>query len=61
MHRGYHGMAIPTVERTTRVAANWVLSTVFGRDTSPIRNERTPRRPFEEATGIAPKEEKARI
>lgn len=61
MHRGYHGMAIPTVERTTRVAANWVLSTVFGRDTSPIRNQRTPRRPFEEATGIAPKEEKARI
>lgn len=53
MHRAYHGYAIPTVERTARVAANWALATVFGRDTTPIRQARTPRRAFEEATGVA--------
>lgn len=58
MHRAYHGYAIPTVERTVRVAVNWALATVFGRDTSPIRHAREPRLAFEEATGIAPEPKK---
>ncbi|MCP3426799.1 FAD-dependent oxidoreductase [Rothia sp. AR01] len=61
MHRAYHGYAIPTVERTARVAANWALSAVFGRDTSPVRHLREPRLTFEMATGNAPEKKKARL
>lgn len=61
MHRGYHGWSIPTAERTARVFADWALSSIFGRDTSPIRHERDPRFAFQEATGNAPEPSKARL
>ncbi|MBM7051451.1 MULTISPECIES: NAD(P)/FAD-dependent oxidoreductase [unclassified Rothia (in: high G+C Gram-positive bacteria)] len=61
MHRGYHGYAIPTVERTVRVMAVWGLNQVFGRDTSSIRHQRSPRRAFQEATGTASEKTKARL
>ena len=61
MHRLYHGYAIPTAERSARVGANWILSTVFGRDTAPIRHARDPRLPFLAATGNAPEAKKARL
>ncbi|BDZ44681.1 NAD(P)/FAD-dependent oxidoreductase [Naasia aerilata] len=47
MHRGYHGLAIPTWERKIRVIANWVLSFVLGRDIAPIENLDQPREFFE--------------
>jgi NADH dehydrogenase len=42
MHRGYHGLAIPTWERKIRVITNWVLNFVLGRD---IVNELAVQRP----------------
>ncbi|MFW0108351.1 NAD(P)/FAD-dependent oxidoreductase [Rothia sp. P7181] len=61
MHRGYHGMAIPTAERTVRVMSIWALNQIFGRDTSSIRHQRSPRRAFQSATGTAPEKSKARL
>lgn len=61
LHRLYHGYAIPTTERTVRVVANWMLSNVFGRDTTPIRHEREPRLAFQQAIGVASEPEKARL
>ncbi len=61
MHRGYHGTAIPTTERTVRVMATWALNQIFGRDTSSIRHQRSPRLAFQEATGTAPEKTKAHL
>lgn len=61
MHRGYHGTAIPTTERTARVMATWALNQIFGRDTSSIRHQRSPRRAFQQATGTAPEKTKAKL
>ncbi|VEJ28770.1 NADH dehydrogenase-like protein SAV0941 [Rothia dentocariosa] len=41
MHRGYHGSAIPTTERTVRVMTTWALNQLFGRDTTTIRHQRS--------------------
>jgi NADH dehydrogenase len=48
MHRFYHGMAIPTVERKARVFANWLLHLFWGRDFTSVRKVQTPREFFEE-------------
>lgn len=61
MHRGYHGMAIPTTERTARVVAGWAMNQIFGRDTTSIRHQRSPRHAFQTATGTAPEKSKARL
>lgn len=61
MHRGYHGTAIPTTERTVRVMTTWALNQIFGRDTSSIRHQRSPRLAFQQATGTAPAKEKAKL
>lgn len=61
MHRGYHGSAIPTTERTVRVMTTWALNQIFGRDTSSIRHQRSPRLAFQQATGTAPTRQKARL
>ena len=61
MHRGYHGSAIPTAERTVRVMTTWALNQIFGRDTSSIRHQRSPRLAFQEATGTAPARQKAKL
>lgn len=60
-HRGYHGYAIPTVERKARVFTGWALNLVFGRDTTSLRHTDNPRFPFEEALGVRTGEEKARL
>lgn len=57
-HRGYHGMAIPTVERKVRVAGGWVNELVFGRDVTPLRDLENPTQAFYEAAGG--KKEKAK-
>lgn len=54
-HRGYHGLAIPTVERTARVASNWINELIFGRDITPLRDLESPRRQFEKAAARAKK------
>jgi NADH:ubiquinone reductase (H+-translocating) len=48
MHRGYHGLAMPTWERKIRVIVGWVLNVVLGRDISSIAAVETPRAAFEE-------------
>ncbi|MDH2445428.1 FAD-dependent oxidoreductase [Amnibacterium sp. CER49] len=47
MHRGYHGLAIPTWERKLRVIANWVLNFVLGRDIVSLQAVQQPRVAFE--------------
>ena len=61
MHRGYHGSAIPTTERTVRVMTTWALNQLFGRDTTTSRHQRSPRLAFQEATGTAPAKTKAKL
>jgi NADH dehydrogenase len=48
MHRGYHGLAMPTWERKTRVISNWVLAFLLGRDPVGIIARSEPRAAFEE-------------
>jgi NADH:ubiquinone reductase (H+-translocating) len=48
MHRGYHGLAIPTFERKVRVFTNWVLHFFWGRDFSSLSRTQRPRDFFEE-------------
>lgn len=48
-HRGYHGMAMPTVERKLRVVGDWFNSLVGQRDVSPLENMEDPRAAFVEA------------
>jgi NADH dehydrogenase len=47
MHRGYHGLAIPTWERKIRVVGNWVFNFVLGRDTVQLIARERPRLAFE--------------
>ncbi|THG28412.1 NAD(P)/FAD-dependent oxidoreductase [Naasia lichenicola] len=47
MHRGYHGLAIPTWERKIRVIWNWVLGFFLGRDIVSIEARTEPRLAFE--------------
>ncbi|WP_188668264.1 NAD(P)/FAD-dependent oxidoreductase [Tersicoccus solisilvae] len=54
-HRGYHGMAMPTVERKARVIGNWAISLAVGRDTTQLLNLNDPTRTFREATSPTPK------
>jgi NADH dehydrogenase len=48
MHRGYHGLAIPTWERKIRVFANWFLNFALRRDGVGIIARDQPRASFEE-------------
>jgi NADH dehydrogenase len=48
MHRGYHGLAMPTWERKLRVIVGWVANFFLGRDTASIAAVETPRAAFAE-------------
>lgn len=48
MHRGYHGLAMPTWERKLRVIFGWVGNVFLGRDTASIADVVTPRAAFEQ-------------
>jgi NADH dehydrogenase len=48
MHRGYHGLAMPTWERKHRVIAGWILNFLLGRDIVSLEARATPRYAFEE-------------
>ena len=48
MHRGYHGLAIPTWERKIRVFVVWFLNFFLRRDVVSLEARRFPRASFEE-------------
>lgn len=48
MHRGYHGLAMPTWERKWRVFSNWMGQLFLNRDVVSLEAEQTPRAFFEE-------------
>jgi NADH dehydrogenase len=54
-HRGYHGMAMPTVERKIRVIMGWILAFFMGRDTTQLIDLDNPRGAFVAAATPAPK------
>ncbi|MFM1951188.1 MAG: hypothetical protein RL418_875 [Actinomycetota bacterium] len=43
MHRGYHGLAMPTWERKIRVVSGWVWNFILGRDLVSLESVRNPR------------------
>lgn len=47
MHRGYHGLAIPTWERKIRVFAGWVFNFLLRRDIVSTAANKSPRLSFE--------------
>ena len=47
MHRGYHGLAIPTWERKIRVIGNWGMNLLLGRDMVQLLLREQPRVAFE--------------
>ena len=47
MHRGYHGLAMPTWERKARVIGNWIINIFWGRDLASLVAVETPRAEFE--------------
>ena len=48
MHRGYHGLAMPTWERKTRVVGGWLLNVILNRDIVSLQAREHPRAAFEE-------------
>src|ERR1700712_2870642 len=48
MHRGYHGLAMPSWERKWRVVGDWVGGFFLGRDIVSLSAVQTPRAVFEE-------------
>ncbi|MFC0601380.1 NAD(P)/FAD-dependent oxidoreductase [Streptomyces palmae] len=49
MHRGYHGMAMPTFNRKIRVLADWTLGVFLKREMVSLRAIENPREEFYEA------------
>jgi NADH dehydrogenase len=43
MHRGYHGLAMPTWERKIRVVSGWFWNQLLGRDMVSLEQVRSPR------------------
>ncbi|GAB3565901.1 NAD(P)/FAD-dependent oxidoreductase [Spelaeicoccus albus] len=54
MHRGYHGYAMPTLERKVRLFGNWFVGALFGRDASQVVDLGDPRGAFVEAAHSKP-------
>lgn len=46
MHRGYHVLAVPSVERTVRVLVVWLTAVIFGRDSVSLASVEHPRDAF---------------
>jgi NADH dehydrogenase len=51
MHRTYHLIQIPTVNRKARIALDWTAAVFFRRDLVSMGRLHDPRRAFEEAAG----------
>lgn len=54
-HRGYHGLAMPTVERKFRVLMDWFVAMFGGRDMAQLENLGDPRVTFVAAATPKPK------
>ncbi|MFF4408183.1 NAD(P)/FAD-dependent oxidoreductase [Streptomyces sp. NPDC001262] len=54
MHRGYHGMAMPTFNRKIRVFADWTLGMFLKREVVSLGAMENPREEFYEAAKPAP-------
>ncbi|GHF64052.1 oxidoreductase [Streptomyces mashuensis] len=54
MHRGYHGMAMPTWNRKIRIFADWTLGMFLKREVVSLRAMENPREEFYEAAKPAP-------
>jgi NADH dehydrogenase len=54
MHRGYHGMAMPTWNRKIRVFADWTLAMFLKREVVSLGAMESPREEFYEAAKPAP-------
>jgi NADH dehydrogenase len=59
MHRGYHGLAMPTWNRKIRVLADWTLGMFLKREVVSLGAIETPREEFYEAAKPAPAAPKA--
>jgi NADH dehydrogenase len=59
MHRGYHGLAMPTWNRKIRVFADWTLGMFLKREVVSLGAMETPREEFYEAAKPAPAAPKA--
>jgi NADH:ubiquinone reductase (H+-translocating) len=49
LHRSYHVLRVPTLNRKARIVADWTVALFFRRDVVQLGSLRTPRAPFEEA------------
>ncbi|MDX2643347.1 NAD(P)/FAD-dependent oxidoreductase [Streptomyces sp. PA03-1a] len=54
MHRGYHGMAVPTFNRKIRVLADWTLAMFLKREVVSLGAIENPREEFYEAARPVP-------
>ncbi|MDX3074832.1 NAD(P)/FAD-dependent oxidoreductase [Streptomyces sp. NPDC088354] len=54
MHRGYHGMAVPTFNRKIRVLADWTLAVFLKREVVSLGAIENPREEFYEAAKPLP-------
>ncbi|CAN5131020.1 FAD-dependent oxidoreductase [soil metagenome] len=48
MHRGYHGLAMPTWERKARVITGWLVNLIWGRDLASIEAVEAPKASFQQ-------------
>jgi NADH dehydrogenase len=48
MHRGYHGLAMPTWERKARVITMWLVNILWGRDLASIEAVENPKASFQQ-------------
>jgi NADH dehydrogenase len=55
MHRGYHGVAMPTWNRKIRVFADWTLGMFLKREVVALGAMENPREEFYEAAKPAPR------
>ena len=53
-HRSYHLLAMPTLTRKVKIAADWTVALLFPRDLAQLGSLEHPREPFERAAGSTP-------
>jgi NADH dehydrogenase len=51
LHRTYHVLRVPTLNRKVRIIADWTVALLFRRDVVQLGSLRRPREPFAQATG----------
>jgi len=56
LHRSYHVLRVPTMNRKARIVADWTVALFFRRDVVQLGSLRAPHAPFEEAfqTAVPP-------